>query len=651
MRPALFSSFVAFVMTALASSALAQIPAPDASPSTPVDEVVLAPFEPSREDAMLEAYIDGVVGAHQREHAAPAISVSVVRDGRIVFAKAYGEADVEAGKAAHGVDTMFRIGSVSKTFTWTAVMMLHDRGLIDLDADVNKYLKGIQIPDAFDAPITMNDLMAHRAGFEDTFAVFTYPDEGEATLTQALTETMPKRVYAPGARTSYSNWGAALAAKIVEDISGVPYREFLEQEILGPLSMTHTTIEAPSLMSDADRPSLAVGYDVSAGAYKRADYMQIGPFAPAGAMASSAHDMAQWMLVHLGAGAYNGAQIMRADTHDLMWSRAFTDRTEGADLAHGFQARVYRGVKTFGHGGATTSFYTDMTLVPELGLGIFISQSTSDDRGLVFDLAPLVIDHVLDRPAAPARDDPNFAETAETFAGEYFDNRRSFSLFEKLFAASDGATVETASGGALTISSGDKVKHFAPLPGAADTFENRNGERVVFGRDAKGHVTHFTDGSGVHSYDRVDITTDANLLNLSLLAVLLFAATTMLGAWRRQGREVAQSSTGALIGVAAFAVAVLSFAFGGAIVWLMATLSNATASTMQAYPLPAVSIFRLMALAMFAVGVAGMFSLWPVWRASGWGLWRKMHHVLFAIALASLAVMLVFWNVVFAGVA
>jgi len=530
-------------------------------------------------------------------------------------------------------------------------MMLHERGFIDLDADVNGYLKGMQLPDAFGAPVSMNHLMAHRAGFEDTFAVFTYPDDGAATLTEALVETMPKRVYAPGARTSYSNWGAALAAKIVEDVAGVPYREFLEREILAPLSMTHTTIAAPGMMSEADKAALAAGYELSEGGYERAEYMQIGPFAPAGAMASTASDMAQWMLIHLGAGSYNDAQIMRADTHDLMSRRAFDDRPQGADVAHGFQSKVYRGVRTVGHGGATTAFYTDMTLVPELGLGVFVSQSATDDRGLVFDLPLLVIDHVLDRPQAPAKNDPNFEAKADAFAGAYLDNRRSFSLFEKLFASSEISTVAAAPGGALAISYGGETERYAPLPGAADTFENRNGDRVVFGRDEKGRITHFSDGSGVHSNDRIGVSSNPNVLNFALAAALFFAATTVLGAWRRQGRQLAQTSTGALLGVAAFGAALLMFAFAGAGAWLMTVLSSATASTMQAYPPAAVMVFRMMALAVCAVALAGLVSTGPAWTSSGWSLWRKLHHSLFALSLAALAVALVLWNVVFAGTA
>lgn len=642
-----------FVAIACAVSGLASAqepPPPDPSPTTPVATIELAPFEPTREEAVLEAYVDGVIAAHRREHDAPAVAVSVVRNGRVVFAKAYGDADVEAGVAASGTDSLFRIGSVSKTFIWTAAMMLEERGLIDLDEDVNRYLKGMQIPDAFGAPVTMNDLMTHRAGFEDTLAIFTLSDDGDISLTDALARQMPKRVYPPGARTSYSNWGSGLAAKIVEDVSGVSYETFLREEILTPLAMTRTTLKGPKIMDEASRAALAKGYDVKAGAYKPADYMEVGPYAPVGAMASTANDMAQWMLVHLGGGEHNGSRLMSPETHDLMWTRAFTDRPGGADLAHGFQTRVYRGVETFGHGGATSLYYTDMTMAPALGVGVFVSQSATADRTLVSDLPWLVIDHLLARPFEFAEDDPAFAEKAEAFAGAYLSNRRSFSRFEKLFALESTASVTGADGG-LTVTAGGKTHHYAPVAGAADMFENSDGSRIVFGRDEKGRVTHFIDGSGVHSYERAGFAANPKLFNLAAGLALLFSATTVIGAWRRQGRGGLKTSIGLMLGAGALAASALVFAFAGSIAWMSAELASSSAAAMQSYPPASIVTLRLVGLAVVAAAVAGVVSLWFAWRGSDWRIWRKLHHTAFALALVFLAVMLVVWNVVFAPTA
>jgi CubicO group peptidase (beta-lactamase class C family) len=647
MRLRLFAALLCFACPAVAQ----QIEPPDPAPTTPVATVELAPFEPTREEAVLEAYVDGVVAAHQRAHDAPAIAVSVVKDGRILFAKAYGEADVETRALANGNDTLFRIGSVSKTFIWTSVMMLYERGLIDLDTDVNAYLKGVVIPGAFDAPVTMNDLMAHRAGFEDTLAVFTYPDGGETSLTDALNATMPKRVFPPGARTSYSNWGSALAAKIVEDISGVPFEQFLQDEILKPLAMTHTTFKAPKLMTDDQRAMMAKGYVVKAGAYEPGDYMEIGPFGAAGAVASTANDMAQWMLVHLGGGEHDGVRLMRPETHELMWARKFDDRPAGADLAHGFMTRIYRGVETFGHGGATSLYYTDMTMVPELGAGVFVSQSATADRKLVGDLPWLVIDHLLDRPAEPARNDPAFETEASSFAGTYLTNRRSFSQFEKLFAISGAVAVTPAAGGGLAIAEAGESEHFAPLPGAADTFESRDGARIVFGRGGDGKITHYTDDWGVRSLERAGFATDPALFNLAFGLAGLFGATMLIGVWRRQGRGAAQTAMGAALGLGDMIAAALVFALAGMFGWVTVQLASGGAAAMLSYPPASVTALRLAGLGIFIAALGGAVSLWPAWRMSGWSLWRRLHHTVFVASLAFLAAMLVVWKVVFSATA
>lgn len=641
--------FFALLVSVIFTSVQAQ--PPDAAPSTPVDMVELAPFEPTREEAVLEGYVDGVIAAHMREHKTPAVSVSVVQNGRIVFAKAYGEADVEEHIAADGVDSLFRIGSVSKTFIWTAIMMLHERGLMDLDEDVNVYLKDVVVPEAFGAPVTMKHLMSHRAGFEDSFGLFTVSDADGLSLTDALNAHMPKRIYPPGARTSYSNWGSGLAVKIVEDVSGVSYAEFLQDEILAPLLMTRTVLTVPEDVASAGGRAFARGYRIAGGGYADAEPMSIGAFAPVGAMASTASDMAQWMLLHLGGGAHDGVRLMRADTHALMVSRPFQDRMFGSDMTHGFQSERYRGVETFGHGGATAAYYTNMMMAPELGLGVFISQSAATDRTLVSDLHRLVIDHILQRSADPARDDPAFTDAASAFAGTYLGNRRSFSQFEKLFAIGAQAKVAAAEDGALIVSGGGDTIRFAPLSGAQDTFESRDGQRIVFGRNDAGAVTHFSDDTAVHSYERVDFRSNVNLLFLSLGAALLFSVTALLGAWRRQGRNILQKPAGALLGWAGLAGAGLVIVFAMTTLWMIAYMSSAGLTAFTSYPPAPIVAMRFAGLAVFAFALAGVISLWPAWRASGWSIWRKLHHSLFALSLAFLGLMLVVWNVVFAGTA
>lgn len=625
-------------------AALAQ--APDAAPSTPVETVALAAFEPTREEAVLEAFVDGAVAAHMRDHDIPGVTVSVVRSGRTLFAKGYGVADADGARAVSGGGTLFLIGSVSKTFIWTSVMMLVERGEINLEADVNVYLKDLQIPEKFNAPITMNDLMAHRAGFEDTLALFTVSDDTDRTLTELLNEHMPARVFPPGARTSYSNWGSVLAAKIVEDVAGVSYEQFLRDEILTPLGMDDTVLYGTSLTDPRLAARRAAPLKAAHGWPADSDYMEIGPYAPAGGMASSAQDMARWMAFHLGAGELDGVRLMSRATHQRMLQRAFRDRTAGADLAHGFITTTISGQDTFGHAGGTNAFYTNMVMFPGLATGIFVSQNATVDRGLVSDLPVLVAEHL--GGGVPSGQAAVNNAPASDYAGTYLNNRRSFTHFEKLFAAPGAAAVTTAEDGAVIVASQGVTRLYKPVSGAMDVFENRYGERVIFARNAQGRVTHFSDTVGIHSFDRAGVGDNPQMLNAVLGFALLFSITTWLGAWRRFGRGAPESAAGAMLGAGALAAGALVIAFAGGLASVIAVLSSATAATLQAYPPLAVTVTRMLALVLFFVGFAALAGLWPAWARSGWGVFRKAHYTLFALALGALAAMLVIWNFVFA---
>jgi len=634
------------------TTALAQTP--DAAPSTPVDMVEMLAFEPTREEAVLEAYIDGVVGAHMRAHHTSGVTVSVVQNGKVLFSKGYGFADIETQTPVNGYETLFRIGSVSKTFVWASVLMLAEQGRLDLNADVNNYLKGITIAQPFGLPVTMNHLMAHRAGFEDSIGVYTYSDDSGVTLTEALNDDMPKQVYPPGARTSYSNWGAALAAKIVEDVSGVPYEVFLQNEILTPLAMTRTTLKGPSIMVKGLRDSLAVGYIFENGALEPESYSQIGPYASVGAMAAPASDMAQWMLLLLGRGEHDGVRLYSKQTAALMQARAFNDRPDGGDIAHGFFTNTYRGYDVFGHGGATASFYTYMQLVPSLNLGIFISQSSSDDRTLISTLPDLIIDYLAagDRGIGAVAVGVDASERSDDYAGNYISNRRSFSQFEKLFSAD--ATAEVTSGvaggeaGALVLSRSDKDQQLLPVAGVVDVFQDRYGKRIMFGRDGNGKVTHFS--GDTYSYERMEAFSNPLYLNIGFLAVALFAVTTWLGAWRRWGAVALQTATGKALGVFDLVAAASIFVFFALLVSVI-TISGDTDALLKNYPPSQIQLMRMFAAFVFFLGSAALVSLIPAWLKSGWSIWRKAHHTLFALSLGFLAVMLVAWNVVVAATA
>ena len=174
-------------------------------------------------DSPLAARLDGLAAGFMATEQVPgAIAAVVVGDAAIL--RGWGSVDLEAGTPAGPDDARFEIGSISKLFTWVLVMMLVEEGRLDLQADVSGYLRATVVPGA--EPLTLAQLMSHRPGFEESYALFD-PAVGALPRPQALAASAPAQVFPRGQVTAYSNWGVALAGQIVEDVAGAPYAEVL----------------------------------------------------------------------------------------------------------------------------------------------------------------------------------------------------------------------------------------------------------------------------------------------------------------------------------------------------------------------------------------------------------------------------------------
>ena len=222
-------------------------PAPGTAQLEPVQTLAAVaqagPHELTAEDA--QAWLDGLFPYALKKNNLAGAVVVVVKDGKILLAKGYGYADVAAKTPVDPATTLFRIGSISKAFVWTAVMQLVGEDKIDLDADVNKYLD-FTIPPGDGKPITMRDLMTHTPGFEETDKNLFAPDLKRLMSNEAwVKEWVPARVYAPGEVSAYSNYGAALAGYIVQRVSGQPFDDYVEQHIYQPLGMKYATFRQP----------------------------------------------------------------------------------------------------------------------------------------------------------------------------------------------------------------------------------------------------------------------------------------------------------------------------------------------------------------------------------------------------------------------
>ncbi|MGE5324852.1 MAG: serine hydrolase domain-containing protein [Actinomycetota bacterium] len=422
-------------------------PGPTGQPAPEEPGASEAPHEMTPAD--VEAFLDGFVPMQlERENIAGAV-VLVVKDGKVLFARGYGYSDV-AKKTPVSVDaTLFRPGSISKLFTWTAVMQLVEEGKLDLDRDVNAYLD-FKIPPTFPKPITMRDLMTHTPGFEEQIKdLINAEGMPMATLRQHLVAHMPERIFPPGTTPAYSNYGAALAGYIVERVSGKPFNQYIDENIFKPLQMEHSTFVQP--LPANLKPLMSSGYTVGTG---KAKPFEIVEEAPAGALSATAADMAHFIIAQLQDGKYGDTRILHPETAQRMHSRQFGLVPALNGMCLGFYEESRNGHRIIGHGGDTVYFHSDLHLVLDAGVGFFVSYN-SRGKGEISPRTALW-DHFLDRyfPYKPP-EAPKLASAqadARLVAGHYISSRRSETNFLKVTNAFDQANVMPDSDGTIKVS-------------------------------------------------------------------------------------------------------------------------------------------------------------------------------------------------------
>ena len=461
--------------------------APAARAQVPVTTGAATPRGPTN-PAEVEAFIDGLVTAYRRDKHIAGVMVAVVRDTALLFTKGYGYADVDKRTPVDPATTLFRNGSITKTFTWTAVMQLVEQGKLDLDADVNTYLD-FRIPPTYPQAITLRHILTHTPGFEeDSRELFTEDSARIRPMGEWLPAHMPERVRPPGTYSSYSNWATATAGYIVERVSGMPYDDYIDRNILQPLGMTNATTRQP--LPAALGPQMSTGYKWSNGRFEPQKFEMITGAWPAGSMSVSATDMAKWMLVHLNRGTYRGQRILAESTAMLMRTRLQGHDPRIPGFAYGFYEQTTSGPRAIGHGGDTQWFHSDMMLLLDDRVGVYISTNT--DTGGEVSFKPFTDDflaHYYPTPLPPIAPAGDNREANQRFAGEYLMNRMSYTTFQKAFNLGGGVKVSVADSGALLVASPLGAMRLVQVDSLLfrDVVSH---DLVAFTADGDGKITH-----------------------------------------------------------------------------------------------------------------------------------------------------------------
>jgi CubicO group peptidase (beta-lactamase class C family) len=356
------------------------------------------------------------------------LTVAVVADGNIVWFHGHGLADV-AVKTPITEDTVFRIGSITKTFTAVAVMQLWEQGLLDLDAPANDYLHTFRLVPAEPnfRPATVRHLLTHTAGIGYWRRLLDLLQPGVGSGDRAGRSGAPPlaRYYQrgllvetePGTKWVYSNHGFAALGQIVEDVSGQPLDHYLRDRIFEPLGMEHTDL----IRSARVRADLATGYVLRSRGLKAVADREV-PTVGGGGMYSTTADIARYVAALLRIAAAEEGSLLKPETVATMFRPHFRPdpRVPGMGLA--FELGEEGGRKTVGKTGILSGFHSAMALAAEEGIGVIVFSNTGSlgGRGAPIPLATMLLRLLLGLSVDPIRIDiPPRPETWSEICGWY----------------------------------------------------------------------------------------------------------------------------------------------------------------------------------------------------------------------------------------
>lgn len=558
----------------------------------------------------LEPFFDGLVPYAIKRGDIAGGAIVVVRDGRIVMTKGYGYANLAKRTPVVPDETLFRPGSVSKLFTWTAVMQQVEKGKLNLDTDVNQYLD-FKIPPKDGKPVTLRNLMTHTAGFDESIRDLMVEKSGQLyPLHDYLVKRMPNRIFPPGEIIAYSNYGATLAGYIVQRVSGEPFDDYVANHIFKPLQMNDSTFAQP--LPSRLAPQMANGYvTASSGDAVPFEYIEA---APAGAASATVTDMAHFMIAYLEDGRYNGGEILKPATIRQMFTLQVAPAPGMNGYALGFYQENRNGQEIVGHGGDTGVFHSDLHLMPNAHTGVYMSFNSAGKQGSVEKVRTEIFRAFLDRyfPYTPPAEAtvPYAKRDAARVAGWYDSSRRSDRALGFLYALGQ-AQVSARPDGTIEVSM---------LTGPADApvrwrevgplyYRQVNGQaHLKFTADSAGHIVSWTsdDFIPVFIFQRASGFRALGMVKALLtcfIAVLLISLLIRLGAWiarRRLRLRLDLPKTERWIHLAARIGAV---AFLLALVAWVAALSNDNAILQSTFTAKLIVLYTLGIIAILG-GIA-----------------------------------------------
>lgn len=353
--------------------------------------------------------VDDYIEAQLRQLHIPGLSLAVVRDGRMAKQHAYGLANVELNVTVTQ-DTIFEIGSITKQFTATAMMMLVEEGRVGLDEKLSKYLDGV--PEAWGG-VTIRHLLTHSSGIHNylltpgLFEATARPGQSHDDIARLFFTRLQELDFQPGATWAYSNTGYLLLGNVIEKVSGKSYWEFLEERIFKPLGMKASRSGEPTAIITGR----AAGYAWTGSSFKNRGALTENAYG-AGSIVSTAGDMAKWDA------ALYGEKLLKRSSLNQMWTPAKAADGALAPFNYGFGWFVdtYHGRRVVAHTGGTPGFSSALYRFVDDKLTVIILTNHADRviDHLAIDVAGIYVPALARPKSAEADPDARTSEMLKT---------------------------------------------------------------------------------------------------------------------------------------------------------------------------------------------------------------------------------------------
>jgi CubicO group peptidase (beta-lactamase class C family) len=620
--------------------------------------------EPTRMAGLNEAGVAGFAASYleerMREAKIPGAALAVVKDGRVVFADGFGLADVASRRAVSVDETVFRVASISKVFTAAAALRLAGKGRLDLHADVNAYLRAIEIDPSFDTPVTLHHLLTHSAGFD-----YQWLHHGARNLDERLelldylTAHQPVRLRPPGLFSSYDNYGFALAGHLVQRVSGEPFARFIRTRWLEPLGMTNSTFA----LSEEGAAGLARGYRLEDDRLRPlpVDYVNIPP---AAGLATTAGDMSRFLIALTANRLPDGTPAFAPEAYAGLLEPQFAFHPAIPGRSYGFNEVFLNGRRVLKQLGSWPGFNSVLVIFPQSRVGLFFAYNRNDGLELARSLVqtftgqfPKSASPVMETFEPPAR---QFDEDMAPWTGTYVASR--FPWRAPFLGVAPEQTVRVNPDGALEI--GDATyRQIEPgvfertgSPGAGPAGVGR---RIAFLPSEEGPASHLVTERGV--YRRVAwyetgsawrvVAFGVCLILLSALswwpvagAIMLLKRLFVANSGELPGRERRRLGMGWL----ARGTGMLA---GGMGLWLLVQptlirLGQDSFPYLYGLPEPVLVLTRVAPIFLgLTLLVAGCCVV--AWRRGFWSLASRLHYSLLVLAAALLCLDLYRRNLLF----